>query len=95
MQQHEHAYGYWPVRIMLYLSVMGTILSVGFAIAMALPSPSMGGDHTMAVIGPLTVPQTAIVSLVAAAIAIVGLVWQIRIFRGERIHTPAWRYRDR
>jgi len=95
MQQYEHTYGYWPVRIMLYLGVMGTILSVGFAIMMAIPAPYMGGDHTTAVIGPLTVPQTAIVSLVAAAMAIVGLVWQIRIFRGERIHTPAWRYRDR
>ena len=61
----------------------------------AFPPPYFGGEHSILTIGPLTVANSAVVSLVAGEIAIVGLVWQIRIFRGERDQPPAWRYRDR
>jgi protein-S-isoprenylcysteine O-methyltransferase Ste14 len=31
----------------------------------------------------------------AVGMALVGLVWMVRIFRGPRDEPPAWRYRDR
>ena len=95
MQQHERTPAYWPARIMLSLGVMGTVLAVGFAIMMAFPPPLLGGDPSFATIGPLTMPTAVVSSLVAGAMAIVGLAWQVRIFRGERHQAPAWRYRDR
>ena len=95
MQQHDRTFEYWPTRILLCLGVMGTVLVVGFAITFAFPPAMMGGDHTMAAIGPLSVPQTAVVGFVAGVMALTGLVWQVRVFRGQRETPPAWRYRER
>ena len=34
-------------------------------------------------------------AVLAAATAVIGLIWTIRIFRGPRDEPPRWRYRNR
>lgn len=46
------------------------------------------GLGPLASIIPFAVPITAFV------MALVGLIWMVRIFRGPRDEPPPWRYRD-
>jgi hypothetical protein len=36
-----------------------------------------------------------VLAVAAFAIAVAGLAWMVRIFRGPRDEPPPWRYRDR
>ena len=72
---------YWPTRI---------LLAVGFtvtAIELALP--------LMAPAGFSLSPVGSAVLLAGVALALVGLAWMLRIFRGPSDEPPAWRYRER
>jgi len=86
---------YWPARILLGVGVLVAVAAVAFAVFSAFPPETMGGDPGRIAIGPLALPTSVVVSAVAGATALVGLVWMLRIFRGERRDPPAWRYRDR
>ena len=46
------------------------------------------GLDPLASIIPFAVPITAF------GIAVMGLIWMVRIFRGPRDEPPPWRYRD-
>jgi hypothetical protein len=83
---------YWPTRILLAVGVIATALAIGFAVFVAVE---------LQVFAPLTdtrpdvlgLPQDVARSLAAAGLAVAGLVWMVRIFRGPRDEPPAWRYR--
>jgi membrane protein implicated in regulation of membrane protease activity len=69
---------------------IGLILSVGFVVWLGL-QPCFGCDR----VSVLGVPSDVLMSMIAFLVALVGLVWMIRIFRGPRDEPPPWRYRDR
>ena len=46
-------------------------------------------------LGVFGVPSAVAFGLVAGGIALLGLVWMIRVFRGPRDGPRPWRYRDR
>ena len=78
----DRAPAYWPARIMLGVGIIATLLAIVLAIVVVSLTTSTTGDPSM-------------VPLVAAGVAVVGLVWMVRIFRGPRDEPPAWRYRRR
>ncbi len=45
--------------------------------------------------GVLGVPSYLVQAGAAVGLALVGLAWMVRIFRGPRDEPPAWRRRDR
>jgi ABC-type transporter Mla subunit MlaD len=74
---------WYATRILLAIGIAAVLL----AGAMLLLEPSsMGG-------GPRMVENPFV--LAGFLIAVLGLVWMIRIFRGPRDEPPPWRYRDR
>ncbi len=64
---------------------------VAYALWSAFWATSMFGGNP----GLLGLPATVVPSLIAVSLALLGLVWAIRIFRGPRDKPPSWRYRDR
>ena len=70
-------------RALLALGI-GAVL---FAGACLLMEPSFMGGRPRMIENPFVL--AAFLSMVA------GLVWMIRIFRGQRDEPPPWRYRDR
>ena len=84
---------YWPTRILLAVGILATVFAVGFALLIATQVSS--GPFTMG--GPLDVlglPLNVVVAFAFAGIAVIGLVWMLRLFRGPRDEPPRWRYRD-
>ena len=73
---------YWPARIMLGVGIVATLLAIVLAVVVVSSPTSPFSDPSM-------------VPLVAAGVAVVGLIWMVRIFRGPRDEPPAWRHRDR
>jgi hypothetical protein len=88
----DKAPGYWPTRILLAVAIIATAIAVAFALWSALWAPPTfsGGGLIW-----WEVPNNVVLVVLAAAIAVIGLIWTIRIFRGPRDEPPAWRYRDR
>lgn len=88
----DKALGYWPTRILLAVAIVATAIAVVFALWSAFwaPQPFTGGNPSV-----LGLPNTVVVPLLAAGVALLGLVWSIRIFRGPRDEPPPWRYRRR
>ncbi len=39
-------------------------------------------------------PSNVVLAALAVGLAVFGLVWMLRIFRGPRDEPPAWRHRD-
>jgi hypothetical protein len=88
----EKTPAYWPTRILLAVAIIATALVVAFALWSAFWAPSTMGGGDPSVLG---LPSTVVGSLIAVGLALLGLVWAIRIFRGPRDKPPSWRYRDR
>ena len=88
----EKTPAYWPARILLAVAIIATAIVVAFALWSAFWAPQTFGGG-----GPSEWELSYNVDLVvlAAAIAVIGLSWTIRIFRGPRDEPPAWRYLDR
>ena len=87
------ARAYWPTRILPAVGILATLFAVGFALLIA--TQVSRGPHTMG--GPLDIlglPFNVVVAFAFAGIAVIGLVWMLRIFRGPRDEPPRWRYRD-
>jgi hypothetical protein len=55
--------------------------------------PCFGCTDTIS-LGPLLMQSGVLVAIVALAVAMVGLIWMVRIVRGPRDEPPPWRYRD-
>jgi membrane protein implicated in regulation of membrane protease activity len=83
---------YWPTRILLAVAIIATGIVVAFALGSAIWAPIFSGSS-----GPIywEMPNNVGLAVVAAAIAVVGLIWTIRIFRGPQDEPPAWRHRNR
>jgi hypothetical protein len=83
---------YWPTRILLAVGFIATVIA--FALALTLlplaESPMFGPEPTI-----LGLPYRVVQSALVIGLAVFGLVWMIRIFRGARDQPPAWRYRRR
>jgi hypothetical protein len=83
---------YWPTRFMLAAGVIATALVVLAAgVAVAWSQDCFSCDYP-AVLG---LPSGVLLPAIGVALALFGLVWMIRIFRGPRDEPPAWRHRDR
>jgi hypothetical protein len=87
----DQAPGYWPTRILLAVAIIGTAIVVVLGLWTAWAWPATIGDSP-SVMG---LPSEVARSLLAVGLALLGLVWAIRIFRGARDGQPPWRYRDR
>lgn len=82
---------WWLVRLELALGIGTTLLvaRLGYESAMVVRS----GNPS---VHPLPLPPHVMVFFGGLAIAILGLVWMVRIFRGPgNDPPPRWRYRDR
>jgi len=86
----EKTPAYWPTRILFAVAIIATAIVVAFPLWSAfLTQGTMGG-------GPIEweLPTNVAFFIAAAAIAIIGLIWAIRIFRGPRDEPPPWQHRD-
>ena len=81
--------GWWLIRIELAFGIFA-VLMAGWMIS-----------HADVCFGcfvegwPLPVPAYVLIPTLALLVAIVGVAWMLRIFRGPRDAPPPWRYRDR
>lgn len=75
---------YWPTRILLGVGIVATAATVGLTLVVAAARRSMFGP-----------PSADLVLFAAPVLAVIGLAWMLRIFRGPRDEPPPWRYRDR
>ena len=89
----ERTTRWWVVRLELLIGVGVTLLG-GLGFVLLPSSGSMFGVEPRIDIGPLDVPMSPFVPLVALAVAVVGLIWMARIFRGPRDDPSFRRYRD-
>jgi hypothetical protein len=87
----EKAPGYWPTRILLAIAIGMTAGAILVAVASAIWLVPFSADSP----NVFGLQSRFVVSLVACVVALVGLAWTIRIFRGPRDEPPPWRYRDR
>ena len=88
----DQAPGYWPTRFLLAVAIIATI-AVAFAAWSAFWAPPTFGGGPPRVLGLPSNVVLSVLSVLAAAFAIIGLIWTIRIFRGPRDEPPPWRYR--
>lgn len=80
---------YWPTRILLVVGFIGTVIVVALAPLLMLAEPSMF-DPDVTVLG---IPSRRVIAALGVAVAVFGLLWMVRIFRGPRDNPPPWRYR--
>ena len=78
------------MRILLAIAIVATALTVAIALVVPVPEPLFGHGSNL-----LGMPLDVVRSVLPICIALVGLVWSIRIFRSLRDEPPAWRHRDR
>lgn len=78
--------GWLLTRIELALGIAAAIITAAFVLVSLEP---MFGESTWERLGVIAMDIAVITGLV------VGLVWMIRIFRGQRDEPPGWRYRSR
>jgi hypothetical protein len=77
---------YWPTRLRLAVGIIATALVVLLAlVAVNNARACFTCDYQ----------STLVTSVVAVGLALVGLAWMLRIFRGPRDEPPVWRHRDR
>ena len=86
---------FWPTRIMLAVGTAATVAVVAGALMMVLAPPPVfvplfGVEPTV-----LGLPSHVAWPGLAAAVAVLGWVRMLRIFRGRCDEPPAWRHRDR
>jgi nitrate reductase NapE component len=84
---------WWLIRLELALGIVLTLLvallglhaSLQFHFGLSLPM----------MLGPLQLQPNAAIALGALLIAVVGLIWMVRIIRGPGDEPPPrWRYRE-
>ena len=86
---------WWPTRILLAVGI-GAVLTIGFGVWFGSQGEfRSGGGVTDDRLSLLGLPFDVVIYGIASLVALVGLVWMIRIFRGPRDEPPLWRYRDR
>ena len=85
-----HSPAYWPARIMLAIGICVTAIVLLITPLLIDPHHMSGDRATM-----FGVPTNVVQAVIAVGLAVVGLVWMLRIFRGPRDEPPDWRYRDR
>jgi nitrate reductase NapE component len=83
---------WWLIRFELAVAI-GLIAATAFVGWATTWGGSMHRDAIT--LGPLFMPTGTFVTIVALAVALVGLVWMFRIARGPRDPAPDWRYRGR
>jgi len=88
----DKAPAYWPTRILFAVAIIATGIVAAFALWLAFWAPTFIGSSGTSY---WEMPNNVGLVLLAAAIAVVGLIWTIRIFRGPQDEPPAWRHRDR
>jgi hypothetical protein len=81
---------YWPTRILLAVGIVATG-AVAFSVVNGLMQPCLSCERAPAVLG---LPSDIALAALGIGLAVVGLVWMLRIFRGPHDEAPAWRYRD-
>jgi len=82
---------YWPTRIMLAIGFIATVFVFALALTLMLAEPPLLRLESTV----LGVPNRVVGAAPGLTVAVFGLVWMIRIFRGPRDEPPRWRYRDR
>ena len=84
---------WWLVRFELAVAVLLLVTIVLAGWHGWTNAPFSGYDPIT--LGPLSLPGRIVVVTVALALAVVGLIWMLRIFRPRQEEPPRWRYRDR
>ena len=82
---------YWPTRILLATGIVAVGIVAVVLAAGATSSACFSCDRS----DVLGVPSDVLVPVVSVGLAVVGLAWMVRIFRGPRDEPAPWRYRDR
>lgn len=82
---------WWWVRLELLAGIGLTVL-VGL-LAWSWQFLIYRGNPTT--VGPLASIIPFVVPITAFGVALFGLIWMVRIFRGPRDEPPPWRYRNR
>jgi hypothetical protein len=77
---------YWSMRIMLVAGFLATAAVV--LGARGLTEPCFGCDYP----DVLGLPSNVVEAAVGLVLAVSGLVWMLRIFRGPRDEPRGWRY---
>jgi hypothetical protein len=89
---------YWPTRIMLGIGIVATVevvLLAGAGIDLGpLATGACFGCEDPELFG-LPLRAGFVHAAVSDGLAVFGLVWMLRIFRGPRDEPPPWRHRDR
>jgi hypothetical protein len=82
---------FWPTRAILAVSVALALVSISLGVCVALAARSLEGPNASVLGVPVALPWSG----AGIALAVVGLAWSVRIFRGAGDEPPAWRHRDR
>ena len=83
---------YWPTRIMLVVGLIATAVVLLLAGGLMRQSEQCFGCDYPDVLG---LPSNVMSAALGVAVAVFGIVWMLRIFRGPRNEPHRWRYRDR
>jgi len=79
---------YWPARIMLAVGIGATLAVVLLAPLLLVPHGLTNDRPQM-----LGLPANAVWAAVVVGLAVVGLLWMIRIYRGPSEESSDWRHR--
>ena len=79
---------YWPTRIMLAVGIGATLAVVLLAPLLLVPH-GLTNDRPQV----LGLPANAVWAAVVVGLAVVGLLWMIRIYRGPSEESSDWRHR--
>ena len=91
----KRTWRWWVTRIELTIGI-GLVAFMGLLLLVLgdrLSEPCFGCmRHPL---WSLPISAEAAVPLAAFGVAVIGLIWMIRTYRGPRDEPPPWRYRDR
>jgi uncharacterized BrkB/YihY/UPF0761 family membrane protein len=88
----NRAPGWWPTRILLGIGLASVVVTGLCLLVVGDLGGSVNGNWIQWEPLRVTQPLMAIAVLI---VAVVGLAWMIRVFRGQRDEPPPWRHRDR
>lgn len=84
---------YWPTRILLAVGFVATAIAVLAAPGLLEPCFGCTNEPVLGIVPARVATVVLVVS--GIVVAVFGLVWMVRIFRGPRDEPSDWRYRDR